>query len=189
MLGRRHVGHIKRAAPTYALSRPVDRYEARLRRYLAVLVAVAATIPVLAGVWVWNVAEPADPPTSITQVRAVVDTPAPPITAQTMGAPLASVQAHWQWNGQRRDGVIAVPAGTAAASGVAINVDENGNWVGEVTAAEKRMYATMAAVLLSLFLALLLVAFGRAQTRHLLQRRQEHYWTESLRRFFATLPD
>lgn len=189
MRSRRHMGHSRRTAPAGALSRPVDRYETRLRRWLILVVVVAATIPVLAGVMVWNAADPADSPMVISQARAVVDTPAPPITAQTMGAPLVSVQAHWEWNGRRHDGVIAVPTGTAAGADMTINVDENGNWAGEVSAAEKRMYGTTAAVVLSVFLTMLLIAVARERSRQLLERRQEHYWTESLRRFFATLPD
>jgi hypothetical protein len=189
MRGRRHIGHIKRASPAGALIRPVDRYEVRLHRWMILIVAIAAAIPVLAGVMVWNAAAPHGSPAVISPARAVTDTPAPSITAQTMGAPLESVHAHWEWNGRRHDGVIAVPSGTPAGAGIPINVDENGNWVGEVSAAEKRMYGTTAAVVLSTFLAMLLIAVARERSRQLLERRQEHYWTENLRRFFATLPD
>lgn len=189
MLGRRHVGHIGRSAPAAALSRPVDRYEVRLRRWLALTVCAATLLPIVVGLLVWNAADPADSPTVISSARAVVDTPAQPVTAQTIGAPLVTVQAHWDWNGVRHDGVVAVPSGTAAGTNVAINVDQNGDWVGVASPAEKRMYATTAATVLAIFVSILIVAVGRERARHLLDRRHEQYWTESLRRFFATQPD
>lgn len=191
MLSRRNVGYQKRAAPSSPLSRPVDRYETRIQRLALLFSIVIALLPVLIGVLVWKVTAPVSPDQAVvtTQVRATTDAPAPAVTAQTVGSPSVTVRAHWQWQQQRRDGLIAVPAGTPVGGTQLIQVDQNGLWVGEFTEAEKRVNGTIASVVMAIFVSVLFIGLAREYGRRAIERRQNRYWTESLHRFFATHSD
>lgn len=191
MLSRRNVGYTKRADPSSPLSRPVDRFEVRFRRLLILGAVAIALLPVLIGVFVWKATAPteSEQETVTTSVRAVTDAPAVAATADTVGAPSVMVRAHWQWDGERRDGLVAVPSGTPAGDAKSIQVDQNGEWIGEFTQAEKRVNGTIASVVMAIFLSVLVIGLGREYGRHVVERRQNRYWTESLHRFFATRTD
>jgi hypothetical protein len=192
MFGRRDVRADKRPEPSGLLNRPVDRFERRLRRLTPALMIVACTLAVLTGAVVWSVAaasETAQPVVSPTAVRAVTDSAAAPVSAQTVGTPAVTVRAHWQWPAERHDGVIAVPAGTPKGTTKDIMVDERGNWLPPGVAFGGPISRVVPSVLLALLVGVGGILVVRQATRRAVEQRHDRYWTERLGQFFATQAD
>ncbi|PVY34207.1 hypothetical protein C7458_101616 [Williamsia muralis] len=155
----------------------------------ALCVVIACMMSVLTGVLVWDMAERSPIAEPVAAVRAVTDEAAVPATAQTIGTPAVAVRAHWEWESQRRDGVIAVPAGTPAGSNRDIPVDENGDWAPAGAAFGGPIPRVGPAVLLAMLVGVGGIVVIRQVTRRAVEQRHDRYWTEQLARFFATRPD
>jgi hypothetical protein len=152
----------------------------------------ACALALLTGAVVWNVAaasEAAQPAVNPVTVRAVTDSAAAPITSQTVGAPAVSVRAHWQWNSERRNGVIAVPAGTPAGTARNITVDEHGDWLPPGAAFRGPLSRVVPSVLLGGLVGFAGIVMVRQSTRKAVEQRHDRYWTEHLNRFFAARHD
>jgi hypothetical protein len=192
MVGRRNLRAGRRPENPGLLTRPVDQFEKRVRLLTPLLMIGVCALALLTGVVVWNAAaasEAAQPAVAPGTVRAVTDSAAAPITSQTVGAPAVSVRAHWQWNSERRNGVIAVPAGTPAGTAKNITVDEQGDWVRPGAAFRGPISRVVPSVLLGGLVGFAGIVMVRQSTRKAVEQRHDRYWTEHLTRFFAARSD